>query len=154
MHIDAIPTEYRSLLFRSRLEARTAVLLDSLPNVLSWLYEPTTISYSVTSKTGKRRSRINYTPDFSVVYYVTGNRHECLLEIKPIDPNTQYLEKLTEVSKHTPFPIVLLTPNYYEKEVACYYYHHGTEDSGFNIFQHFPDIGVAFHKASAYRFDL
>lgn len=56
MAINAIQTKYAGILFRSRLEARWAVFMDTVG--LKWHYEPQ--GYGVPTILGK----INYLPDF------------------------------------------------------------------------------------------
>lgn len=61
MSIKAIETRYKGYRFRSRLEARYAVLFDALG--LEWEYEPE--GYDLGGDLG------NYLPDF----FIKGNRH-------------------------------------------------------------------------------
>ena len=51
----AIETEYKEILFRSRLEARWAILFDALN--IEWVYEPDCFILSNNQK---------YTPDFYI----------------------------------------------------------------------------------------
>jgi hypothetical protein len=62
----ALETEYKGILFRSRLEARWAVLFDSFN--LKWVYEPECFILSNGQK---------YTPDFYI------NEMNLYIEIKP-----------------------------------------------------------------------
>lgn len=62
----AIETEYNGILFRSRLEARWAILFDALS--LNWVYEPECYLLSNNQK---------YTPDFYI------KRFDLFIEIKP-----------------------------------------------------------------------
>lgn len=62
----AIETEYKDILFRSRLEARWAILFDALE--LKWVYEPDCFILSNNQK---------YTPDFYIPKY------DLYIEVKP-----------------------------------------------------------------------
>lgn len=68
-HLRAIQTAYRGYRFRSRLEARWAVFLDSLG--VPYEYEPE----------GFRLGRVHYLPDFWLP------EQQLWLEIKPTDPD-------------------------------------------------------------------
>lgn len=67
-----IPTTYAGVTFRSRLEARWAVLFDAL-NVV-WLYEPEKIHL---------RTGINYIPDFHVNVSDWIGNDDIWIEVKP-----------------------------------------------------------------------
>jgi hypothetical protein len=75
--IKAIPTQYRNLEFRSRLEARWAVWFDEM--LIPWTYEPE----------GFIVDGVAYLPDF----YVTSINKGVFVEIKPkgIDGNEKEL---------------------------------------------------------------
>lgn len=62
----AIETEYKEILFRSRLEARWAILFDALN--IEWVYEPDCFILSNNQK---------YTPDFYIPKF------ELYVEVKP-----------------------------------------------------------------------
>ena len=62
----AIETEYKDILFRSRLEARWAILFDALE--LEWVYEPDCFILSNNQK---------YTPDFYIP------KKDLYIEVKP-----------------------------------------------------------------------
>jgi galactose-1-phosphate uridylyltransferase len=62
----AIETEYKGILFRSRLEARWAIFFDALK--LEWVYEPDCFVLSNNQK---------YTPDFYIPKY------KLYIEVKP-----------------------------------------------------------------------
>jgi len=62
----AIETEYKEILFRSRLEARWAILFDALN--LEWVYEPDCFLLSNNQK---------YTPDFYIPKF------KLYVEVKP-----------------------------------------------------------------------
>ena len=81
-----IPTTYDETLFRSRLEARWAVFFDQLQ--IFWSYEPLEI----------RRENLSYIPDFlldNIFLDLFGNRP--FIEIKPLEPNEEYIEHLKKV---------------------------------------------------------
>lgn len=71
----AIETEYNGILFRSRLEARWAILFDALK--IEWVYEPDCFILSNGQK---------YTPDFYIPKY------KLYIEVKPNDwwQNVEY----------------------------------------------------------------
>ena len=53
-----MPTNYRGIHFKSKLEARTAMLLDrwlSLGIVQEWEYEPQAFNFEHTDKNGNRK---------------------------------------------------------------------------------------------------
>lgn len=76
--IKAIPTEYKGITFRSRLEARWAVFFDALG--LDYQYETTTIGVYVSALSGTTR----YSPDFWLPQL------DCWIEIKPpLDSNDE-----------------------------------------------------------------
>lgn len=72
--MDAIQTEYNDILYRSRLEARWAILFDALN--IEYIYEPECFVLSNGQK---------YTPDFYIPKY------DMYIEIKP---NLDWIEKV------------------------------------------------------------
>jgi hypothetical protein len=78
MRVKPIETVYNGYRFRSRLEARWAVVFDALK--LKWIYEPEGFELPDKSR---------YLPDFLVE---TG--HPRWIEIKPADPTLQEFKKL------------------------------------------------------------
>ncbi len=82
MNIKAIETKYKGYRFRSRLEARWAVMLDSLG--IKWEYEPE--GYVIDDKTW-------YLPDFYLPDCDTW------LEIKPKFPTNEELNKVASLIK-------------------------------------------------------
>ena len=63
-----VPTEYNRQHYKSKLEARTACMLDiwlEYGIITEWLYEPEVMTFEDTDKTGKRRD-VDYVPDFKV----------------------------------------------------------------------------------------
>lgn len=81
----AIPTNYNGTIYRSRLEARWQVFFDEIGFIAD--YEPFEIKYNGHS----------YVPDFIVTHGLT---EHTLIEIKPIQPNKEYVEYLTKI--HNP----------------------------------------------------
>lgn len=90
----AIETEYSGVLFRSRLEARWAILFDAME--LQWYYEPDCFEL----KSGKK-----YTPDFYISEY------EVYVEIKP---NRDVLSESYHVNRFLEFekPLLVLMGEY------------------------------------------
>lgn len=85
----AIQTQYKGYRFRSRLEARYAVLFDSLG--MRWSYEPEGFELG----DGKR-----YLPDFWIE--IPGKEGwGYWIEIKPVAPGPEELAKLHAVCKST-----------------------------------------------------
>jgi hypothetical protein len=71
MKYAAIPTKYKGVQFRSRLEARWAAFLDL--KEMEWRYEPIDLQ--------------GYIPDFLVSYL---GEPEILLEVKPVDQHVEF----------------------------------------------------------------
>ena len=88
--IEAKPTAYRGIQFRSRLEARWAVYLDFNPLIDYWEYEPRSFTLDDGSA---------YTPDF-VIQMGTGL--QCWVEVKPVIPTDDYLRLLASVVPKLP----------------------------------------------------
>jgi len=81
-----IPTTYGGVQFRSRLEARWAVFFDRLQ--VHWTYEPFEIS----------NNNLSYVPDFELYnLFLCFYNHKALVEIKPLEPNAEYIEYLKNV---------------------------------------------------------
>ncbi len=74
--VKAIPTHYRGVDFRSRLEARWAIWMDSLR--IQWEYERDGF---------EDEHGLRYLPDF----YLT--KAKCYLEIKPVEPDAGEIRK-------------------------------------------------------------
>ncbi len=87
--INPIETRYDGYLFRSRLEARWAVFLDSLGE--EWGYEVE----------GFKLKEKNYLPDFWLP------RLECWLEIKGIEPNELEINLCESLAWETNYPVIL-----------------------------------------------
>jgi hypothetical protein len=93
----AIETRYKGYRFRSRLEARWAVFLDSLG--LDWAYEPE----------GYETSEGLYLPDF-FVKGGNGNRGPWI-EVKGTDPRDSEIKKLCDVcNATTAYGLVVVGP--------------------------------------------
>lgn len=94
--IKVIPTKYKGILFRSRLEARWTVFFDFMG--IEWIYEPE--GYEVDGE--------HYLPDFSLpsLYCRTTPRKGWIAEIKP---TMDYNRKLDLLSmSHLNVPCILL----------------------------------------------
>lgn len=81
-----IPTTYEGVKFRSRLEARWAVFFCQLQ--IDWRYEPFEIG----------NENLSYTPDFLLhnLFLCFFNKR-VFVEIKPLEPNDEYIEYLKKV---------------------------------------------------------
>lgn len=88
--IKAIKTRYKGILFRSRLEARWAVLFDELG--LTWAYEPEGIDLGATGW---------YLPDFWI------NDVNCYFEVKPKEASAEEVSKVYHLSVQSKNPVVL-----------------------------------------------
>lgn len=149
-NIQPKPTTYMGTRFRSRLEAKWAVFFDYAPNVLSWKYEPKTYTFS---------NGHTYTPDFSIVVYLDGNRCEFYVEVKPAPISEDYENFLTRHAHKLRFPLLVLTSSMYlkEHEDDLNLRVHAIGDSGLEMFQIvtiFGNCASAFNSALTYRFDL
>jgi hypothetical protein len=95
----ALETEYSEILFRSRLEARWAILFDTLK--LEWVYEPECFILSNNQK---------YTPDFYI------KKYDLYIEIKP---TFEWIENQYHLNRYKLFEKKLLVlsgdfPNFNE----------------------------------------
>jgi len=99
-HIPAKETEFKGVLFRSRLEARWAVYFDCCG--YRWEYEPEL----------KFRGW-NYTPDFTVI----GREGSGYWEIKPKRPNRDAYRKLIQLRERTGDDVFLAHGSFYQEEV-------------------------------------
>lgn len=86
--IEAKPTRYCGIQFRSRLEARCAVFLNYHESVRAWQYEP--------CKLTMLRKNWDYTPDFAVWLRSSSPKKtpDLLLECKPDAVSEEYLAVL------------------------------------------------------------
>jgi hypothetical protein len=89
-HIQAIETEYKSYRFRSRKEARFAVMLDALD--IAWRYEPEGFALS---------NGMDYLPDFLLPDV------EAWIEIKGTAPNEEDFEKATALCLDSKNPVFI-----------------------------------------------
>lgn len=145
-NIAPMPTEYRGVKFRSKLEARCAVMLDNYRNVLSWQYEP--------RKYIHLPNNWEYTPDFEVTYFKAGKRHKILIEVKPSRPSEQYCYFLKTMANVTnPLAIIALHIDFFNtaSEAALF---ERTNVRPFFMQKEFDNALAAFQIASAYRFDI
>lgn len=146
-HIQAIPTRFMGINFRSRLEARWAVLFQYA--TLPWSYEPVTFQLA---------AGYNYTVDFKV----NGN----FLEVKPKKPNPAFMSLLGSVSKYidrnyNASALFLGYGNFYQEEVPRVL-HLGTNRhcktlEKFLMFLGWSEDSTIIHPrimASNFRFDL
>ena len=95
--LSAIPTNYKGITYRSRLEARWATYFDNINYKFEYELE------------GYDLGRFGwYLPDFYLI-----NTTNCYIEIKPTLPDRSYLRKLYEFAKHIdePFYIAVGTPS-------------------------------------------
>lgn len=151
-NIAPIPTTYHGQRFRSRLEAKWGVILDTLPNVLHWQYEPKTYHIQQTGW--------DYTPDFLVTIFFNGNKHHLYLEVKPGESTEDYHNFLLIVSHHTRWPIVLFECPLWAPVgktmifTACQFLPKTKHAQPFNFSDAMPNIDRAIRKALDYRFDL
>lgn len=86
-YIEAKPTRYRGVQFKSRLEARWAIFLDNLYLITEWVYEP--------AKFKMQGTNWEYTPDFRISLAV----FQLYLEIKPTECSPEYLHVLTQFAR-------------------------------------------------------
>lgn len=77
--MEAIPTKYKGIQFRSRLEARWAAMFDLLR--WNWIYEPYDLN--------------GWIPDFEIV----GNKSSLLVEVKPFSQGIQWDAVKAEIEK-------------------------------------------------------
>lgn len=143
------PTTYRDIQFRSRLEARWAVLLDWYQFVQHWLYEPQHYKYDMTKFGGD-----HWLPDF---FFATGYM-KGLLEIKPSMPSEDYLTMLGYATEQLKLPIYVGFCSFYNEvpRVMKIDPNHPHKDTSVPIdtFAEFPRINSAVSIAAHYRFDL
>lgn len=85
MTIPSLPTEYKGITFRSRLEARWAIVLDGLG--IPWEYEPPDGKYALPSGM--------YWPDFRLF---GGTDHEFWVEIKGPMPDSREFHVASELN--------------------------------------------------------
>jgi hypothetical protein len=94
--IEAIPTKYKNIQFRSRLEATWACFFDKLG--WDWTYEPFDLN--------------GWIPDFAISGY---NKDPILVEVKPISSfNKETAEKISRACIETQYEILLVGINLIE----------------------------------------
>lgn len=101
--IEAKPTKCFGVDFKSRLEARWAVLLEYHPLVDLWKYEPATFTLE---------NGWQYTPDF---FIRVGGVAEGFLEIKPEKPTKEWLESQARFLDLLPVPIYICHGGFYRE---------------------------------------
>jgi hypothetical protein len=87
----SIATEYKGIRFRSRLEARIALLMDRIS--VPWTYERITLRLPAGN---------TYTPDFFLP------RQQVLVEVKPAFPHVEEMQKCETVARDVGMRVVLL----------------------------------------------
>ena len=148
-HIEAKPTQYLNRLFRSKMEAKWAVALDNIPNVLKWEYEPTTLNFE---------NGWTYTPDFYLTYFLDGQKVNSFLEVKPAKISTAYHYQLQKMSKQFMVPLLLICCPMFTKTANlpmwanCYMKHKTMV--GIDPHECFQSLDTALGIALTYRFDL
>ena len=146
--IETKPTEYKGVLYRSRLEARWAVYLDAHPHIRVISYEPQITPY--------------YKADFHILFDNTRYGYPAVLEIKPAMVSVNYLQELyANISQmSSPCPrFYLMIGDFYEDQPTLYYLNGPRFNRGSMILGSklgFTDIGdnYALTCAAGYRFDL
>ena len=142
--IAAIPTRYRGIKFRSRLEARWAAFFDA--SGIRWEYEPQ----------GYTMDGTNYLPDFWLPL-VTSRGHEpgLFFEIKPNAPEVDEQVKAAKLCAGTSKPVIIAAsgPKHPEFELLFEYVNdsRGVWDDSGVIFAKCPDcdtIDIGFYLAS------
>lgn len=86
--IPPIKTKYKSVTFRSRLEARWAIFFDEIG--WQWEYEP---------KKYRLKGGLLYVPDFRVNMF-------CFVEVKPEEPYVEEKVKAVRLAKGLDIPVV------------------------------------------------
>lgn len=115
-----LETEYKGIIFRSRLEARWAILFDALN--LKWVYEPECFILSNNQK---------YTPDFYI------KKYDLYIEIKP---NFDWIKNEYHYNRYSLFEKQLLVlsgdfPNFDVNCLfKCYIDDNGVEHNGDVVF--------------------
>jgi|SRR4030095_5028225 len=94
LNIEAKPTNYQGYQFRSRLEARWAVVFDSLK--IKWRYEAASFDLGFATINHKQVYLGGYLPDFYLPDY------EIWVEVKPLIPHPDSVEwaKVRRLVKH------------------------------------------------------
>ena len=146
--IQPIPTKYKGITFRSRIEARTAIFLDALR--VQWQYEKEGYFFNIAENIENDRLKkedkefyakrhksglIPYLPDF----YIPNQARfkECFIEVKGKNPTNEEHDKARLLCHDTKLPIFFLWDfpfiednNSVETHLDGYYYN---EKGVFNI---------------------
>lgn len=143
--IEPKPAIFNGINFKSRLEARWAVLLGACG--LPWIYEPETFRISP--------ENWEYTPDFQV-------RSNTLIEVKPLPPEEDYYETVRAILRSYPYQMAVGIGSFYKTMPEVKLFPRDYLKGFFLTLPTFLDsLGVpnsksrkAIKKASQYRFDL
>jgi len=155
--IEAKPTIYNGVKYKSRLEARWAVFFDSTSLVPNWRYEPKTFHL--------KDKGWDYTPDFVFTF----GGFFMHLEVKPVVPTAEYIKVLDQFSDIMPLPLMLGVGDFYKglgkkskrfgQCPAVYLMKDTTTQSRIiseclPLFEYFQGSEEAVQVAKGYRFDL
>jgi len=155
-YIEAKPTYYKKVKYRSRLEARWAVFLDSSPDINEWAYE----EYKMVLSSTPEFSGDVYVPDF--YYIICAPEWEdvkVFLEVKPKKPNEEYIKRLARFSRASMEYIVIGYGSFYQEIqpemglVSRNSKRGGILDSK-PLINVFANSRMAIEAATQYRFDL
>ena len=141
--IEAKPTTYRGIRYRSKLEARWAVFLDYYHLMTESYYEPR--SFHIESFNWV------YTPDF----YFSWAGYPSYLEIKPGQPSDEYIDGLQLiVDCAIEIPLLLGIGNFYKGEPQIVVVEPDELKEPVSLAEYWPGCEQAVKTASGYRFDL
>lgn len=141
--IQAKPTIYGKVSFKSRLEARWAVFLDHHTCVADWVYEPRTWK--------DPKTNWMYTPDFLVKV----GPIQVLLEVKPDMPSREYIENLGIFTPIMPHSLWVAFGDFYEGTPSLFSMAaKGLPPEPLTACGLFPFQEEAIQTAAAFRFDL
>lgn len=149
--IEAKPTKYRGVEYRSRLEARWAVFLDYYHIMAEFWYEPKTFRLA--------DKGWDFTPDF----YFQWSNFPGYLEVKPDIPSPEYLEVLETFANVLPLQLFLVFGDFYRGNVPkiwspAYTTFKATPEvvkrEALKLPIQWPDCQAAIKTVSEYRFDL
>ena len=150
--IEAKPTLYRGTQFKSRLEARWAVLLDWYEHIDNWHYEP---------KTFKLKEEVR---GILPTLFFQWSTFPGFIEVKPDVPSKEYLQVLAAFLPILPLPLTLAFGDFYKGKPKFW---------AMNLSKHWekptpavvkrealtmetlwPNAELGIKTASHYRFDL
>lgn len=108
-HIDPKPTKFDGVTYRSRLEARFAVMLTACPAVTKFIYEGAVFTDNDTGHT--------YTPDFIVEI------HDTLLyiEVKPSNVTRAAAQEIIDWGAAVDNMLCVAAVDFYKKQHTVYY---------------------------------